>query len=74
MALTIQHRSWVSLSETGKDLAINKPETEDVAGLLLPVLDSLNKLYENLIKLDYQLDKKLLREQIINGQMQRRKK
>jgi len=58
MAQTVQPRSWASLSETGKDLTIDKPEAEDDMSLLLQVYDSLNNLCEKLNRLDYVLKRK----------------
>jgi hypothetical protein len=40
------------LSETVKDLPLNKPETEDNMSLLLSVFDSLNNLCEKLNRLN----------------------
>jgi len=48
MTQTIQFRSWAVLSGAGKDLPIQKPETEDNMGNLLSLLDSLNDLSKNL--------------------------
>jgi hypothetical protein len=58
MTQTVQPRSWAYLSETGKDLNINKPETEDNMSLLLSVFDSLNTLCEKLSRLAYVLQRK----------------
>jgi hypothetical protein len=49
---TIQPGSWANLSEAGKSLSLNKPETEDNDGLLLSVFDSLNNLYDKLSRLN----------------------
>jgi len=64
MTQTTQPRSLASLSEEGKDLTINKPETEDRMSLLLSIFDSLNTLYETLSRLDYVLERKIV-EQIL---------
>jgi len=48
MTQTIQLCSWATLSEAGKDLPIQKPETEDNMSDLLSLLDSLNDLSKNL--------------------------
>ena len=64
MTQTIQFRSWAILNEAGKDLTIQKPETEDIRSLLLSVLDCLNKLCENLNRLNYVLQRKNI-EQIL---------
>jgi len=52
---TIQPRSLAFLNERGRGSAINNPETEDDIRLLLPVIESLNKLSEALNRLDYAL-------------------
>ena len=57
---TTQPRSWATLSEMKKDLTINKPETEDNARLLFMACDSLNGLYESLIRLSHEMDKKIM--------------
>ena len=64
MTKTVQSRSSVSLNETGKDLIINKPETEDNMSLLLSVFDSLNNLYKALYKLDYAITRKRIQQSI----------
>jgi len=58
MTKTTQPRFLASLSEPGKDLTIDKPETEDNMSLLLSVYDGLNKLTEKLSRLDYVLKRK----------------
>jgi len=63
---TTQSSSLVTLSEPGKDLSINKGETEDNIDLLLSVFDSLNKLHEKLNRLNYEIQKKSL-EQILHS-------
>jgi len=67
MTKTIQPYSEASLSETDKDMAIDKPETEDNMSLMLSLCDSLNNLYEKLSRLEYVVKRKKL-EQIINNQ------
>jgi hypothetical protein len=52
------------LHETGKDLTINKGETEDNMSLLLSVFDSLNTLCEKLGRLNYVHQRKNI-EQIL---------
>ena len=52
MTHTIQPRSLPMSGETGKDLTRNEGQTEDGNNLLLPVLDSLNKLSMALNRLD----------------------
>jgi hypothetical protein len=64
MPQTIQPRSWALLNETGKDLTINKPETDDNRILLLQLFDSLNNLYEKLNRLNYEIQKKKLETKI----------
>jgi hypothetical protein len=58
MTQTIQSSSWASLSEAGKDLNLNKSETEANVSLLFSVLDGLNKLCEKLNRLDYLIKKR----------------
>jgi hypothetical protein len=65
MSKTTQSSSWVTLSEEGKDLTMQKPETEDNMSLLLSVYDSLNILCEKLSRLDYVLTRRNL-EQILD--------
>jgi hypothetical protein len=55
---TTQPCSWASLNEAGKDLQINKPETENNMGLIRSILDSLNNLYESLSRLGYVMERK----------------
>jgi len=57
MTHTIQPRSVAVLNETGKDLNIQKPETEDNRNLLLAVIDSLNNLNEKINRLSYLVQK-----------------
>ncbi|MDR2731125.1 MAG: hypothetical protein LBB81_09555 [Treponema sp.] len=64
MTQTTQPRSWANLSETGKDLNINKPVAEDNTRLLLSIFDSLNTLCEKLSRLDYVIKRKNI-EQIL---------
>ena len=64
MTQTTQPRSWATLSETGKDLTIRKPQTEDNRSLVLSVFDSLNELCEKLSRLEYLLKRKSI-EQIL---------
>jgi len=47
-----------TLCETGEDVTANKPETEDNRRLLLLLFDNLNKLRENLNRLNYLLERK----------------
>jgi hypothetical protein len=53
---TTQHRSLASLSKAGKDLS--KKLEEDNIDLLLSILDSLNKLYEKLDRLNYEIQRR----------------
>jgi UTP:GlnB (protein PII) uridylyltransferase len=64
MTKTIQHSTWKTLYETGKDLTTQNPETEDNMRLLLHIFDSLNDLYERLNRLNYVLQRKNI-EQIL---------
>jgi site-specific recombinase len=64
MTQTIQPRSLALLSETGKDLTIDKPEAEDNLSLLLQIFDNLNDLYEKLDRLRYVIQRKKI-EQIL---------
>ncbi|MDR2921985.1 MAG: hypothetical protein LBU85_01430 [Treponema sp.] len=64
---TIQPRSWALLNEPGKDLTINKPETEDNRELFLQVFDSMNNLYEKLSRLVYVVQKKKLESELYHG-------
>jgi len=57
MTQTVQPSTRILLSEPGKDLTINKPETEDNERLLLSLFDDLNKLCEMLNVLDGLLEK-----------------
>jgi len=63
MTQTVQSRSYVLLNYSRKDLN-RKPEAEDNISLLLSVFDSLNKLYENLNRLNYIVQRKNI-EQIL---------
>ena len=45
-------------NNAGKNLAINKNETEDIRSLVLAVYDNLNNLYEKLNRLNYVLERK----------------
>jgi len=65
MTQTTQFRSWASLNEADKDLTIDKTETEDNMSLLLSVFDSLNKLNDNLSRLDYVLKSKNIEKILI---------
>ena len=64
---TTQPCSRATLNDPGKDLTINKHETEDNMDLLLSIFDDLNNLYEMLNRLDYLIERKEI-EQIINNQ------
>ncbi|MDR2924222.1 MAG: hypothetical protein LBU85_12890 [Treponema sp.] len=64
MTQTVQPRSWALLSEAGKDLTLDKSETEDNRELLLQVFDSMNNLYEKLSRLDYVVKRKKMEMQI----------
>jgi hypothetical protein len=58
MTYTVQTRSRVSINEAGKDLTVNNPLKEDNVSLMLDVFDSLNKLCENLNRLNNMLQRK----------------
>jgi hypothetical protein len=58
MTQTIQPRSWTLLNGADKDLKRNEPETEDNMSLMLQVFNSLNELYESLIRLEYVVKRK----------------
>jgi hypothetical protein len=58
MTQTTQPRSWAFLSETEKDLTLNKPKAEDNMSLLISVFDSLNNLYEKLCRLEYVMQRR----------------
>jgi hypothetical protein len=64
MTRTTQNRSCALLTNTGNGLAVNKPEAEDNVSLFLQVLDSMNELYEKLIKLKKKKKRKKM-EQVI---------
>jgi len=55
---TIQPSSWVSLSEANK-----KPETDNMS-LILSVFDSLNNLYEKLSRLNYVLERIIIKHNL----------
>jgi hypothetical protein len=57
---TTQSRSLAALSEAEKDSTVNKPETEDNAGLLFTIYKNLNELYEKLNRLSYVMGKKIV--------------
>jgi hypothetical protein len=63
MTQTIQSNSWNLLNKTGNDLSINKPETED-SNLLLSLFDSMNDLHEELSRLNYLIERKILEQNI----------
>jgi len=58
MTQTPQPSSIAHLNNTGKDLSIPKPQTDDIDALLVDILDDLNKLWENLFLLDYIIKRK----------------
>jgi len=60
MTQTVQSRSCGYLSETEKNININKPKIEDNAALLLSLFDSLNNLCEKLTRLDYVIKRRML--------------
>jgi len=66
MSRTEQPRSWATLSNAGEDLNKNKPEpeteTEDNRTIVLSLIDSLNNLYEKLIRLDNVMKKKMIEQ------------
>ena len=54
MTQTIQPRSWkTTINVKDRDLPIQKSEAEDNERLLLSLFDSLNNLYENLVRINY---------------------
>jgi hypothetical protein len=55
---TEQPRSLAFLHDAGKDLTIDKGETEDNMSLLLQIFDNLNTLCEKLSRLNYVLKRK----------------
>jgi len=61
MPQTIQSCSWASLSEAAKDFSIGKDltkaEAEEKLNFLLSAYDIINKINENLGKLDYAIKK-----------------
>jgi hypothetical protein len=63
MTRTIQPYSC-ALRETGKSSAKNAIEPEDNRSLFLALFDSLNKLNENLHRLNYLMERKRI-EQIL---------
>jgi len=64
MTQTTQLRSWATLSNAGRDLTKQKPETEDDKSGILSVFDGLNNLYEKLSRLEYLLRRRNM-EQIL---------
>jgi len=66
MSRTEQPRSWATLSNAGEDLNKNKPEpeTEDNRTIVLSLIDSLNNLYEKLIRLDNVMKKKMIEQSL----------
>ena len=64
MTQTAQPRSWATLSNAGKDLTKQKPETEDDRSRILSIFDGLNNLYEKLSRLEYLLKRRNI-EQIL---------
>ena len=49
-----------------RNLHTQKPETEDNMGIYLSMLDDMNKLYKNLSRINYLIQKKNI-EQIFSG-------
>jgi len=64
MTRTIQINSKTLLNETGSKLNIKEPETEDNRSLFLSVFDSLNNLYEKLIRINYLLERKKIEKDL----------
>jgi hypothetical protein len=58
MTQTTQPCSWASFYEADKDLTIVRTGIENNRNLLLSVFDSLNKLSDELSRLDYELKRK----------------
>jgi hypothetical protein len=59
MTQTAQPCSWVLLNNADRDLTADKePGEEDNIGLLISVLDSLNRLSEKLDRLDHLTQRK----------------
>jgi len=66
MSRTEQPRSWATLSNAGEDLNKIKPEPEieNNKTIVLSLIDSLNNLYEKLIRLDNVMKKRMI-EQVL---------
>jgi hypothetical protein len=64
MSRTEQPRSWATLSNAGEDLNRNKPEIEDNRTIVLSLIDSLNNLYEKLIRLDNVMKKRMIEQEL----------
>jgi len=64
MSKTVQFCSLAYLSEKGKILTTDKPETEDNISLLLSVFYSLNNLCEKLNKLIHVIQRNKLEQRI----------
>jgi len=62
MSRTEQPRSWATLSNAGEDLNKNKPEIESNKTIVLSLIDSLNNLYEKLIRLDNVMKRKIIEQ------------
>jgi len=58
---TTQFRSFTKLNGIENGLVINKPEKENNTTLLLTICDSLNELYNKLGKLDYLMERRIIK-------------
>jgi len=58
---TAQFCSFTKLNGIENGLVINKPEKENNTNLLLTICDSLNELYNKLGKLDYLMERKIIK-------------
>jgi len=66
MSRTIQPSSWATLNKSSEDPNKNKaePEIEDNRIIALSLIDSLNNLYEKLIRLDYVMKRKCIEQEL----------
>ena len=64
MTVTVQPRSLALLDEIDKNITTDKSEADDNNSLLLPLLDSLNKFYKALIRLDNAITRKKLEQSL----------
>jgi hypothetical protein len=64
MTQTAQSRFWAYINKAGKDITADKPETDDNINLFISVIDSLNKLYGVLSRLNFIIDRKIIEKYI----------